>query len=73
MKKLQEEMANHPGSEDLDVESSVADGTSTRPMSAVGTPQPARSGIKLKLGNGGRANGNSSRGGTESAVQSDSD
>ncbi|SMQ53533.1 unnamed protein product [Zymoseptoria tritici ST99CH_3D7] len=72
MKKLQEEMANHPGSEDLE-EGSVADGISTRPMSTVGTPQPARSGIKLKLGNGGRANGNSSRGGTESAAQSDSD
>lgn len=73
MDKLREEMANHPGSQDLEGDS--ADGNSTRPMSSVGTPQPApKSGIKLKLGNGSsRANGNSSRGGTESLAQSDSE
>lgn len=73
MDKLREEMANHPGSQDLEGDS--ADGNSTRPMSSVGTPQPVpKSGIKLKLGNGSsRANGNSSRGGTESLAQSDSE
>lgn len=39
-------------------------------MSGVSTPQPTKSGIKLKL-NGTKANGNSSRGGTESVAQSD--
>jgi ATP-dependent helicase STH1/SNF2 len=39
-------------------------------MSGVSTPQPVKSGIKLKL-NGARPNGSSSRGGTESAAQSD--
>ncbi|KAK4501861.1 hypothetical protein PRZ48_007670 [Zasmidium cellare] len=70
--KLREETANYPKwQQDLEDESSVADGNSTRPMSSVSTPQPAtKPSIKLKL-NGARANGNSSRGGTESAAQSD--
>ncbi|KAI5365482.1 putative bromodomain, helicase, Helicase superfamily 1/2, ATP-binding domain-containing protein [Septoria linicola] len=66
--KLREESANFPQWQDLDGDS--ADGGSTRPMSGVSTPQPVKSGIKLKL-NGARANGHSSRGGTESLVQSD--
>ncbi|KAK5120002.1 hypothetical protein LTR85_007078 [Meristemomyces frigidus] len=68
--KLREETADHPELQDFDEQS--VDGTSTRPMSSVGTPQPAKSGFKLKL-NGARANGNSSRGGTESLAQSDED
>jgi ATP-dependent helicase STH1/SNF2 len=38
-------------------------------MSSVGTPQPPKSGIKLKLNNGGRPS--TSRQGTASVVQSD--
>ncbi|CAK1366197.1 Transcription regulatory protein SNF2 [Cercospora beticola] len=68
LEKLREETANFPQWQDFDGDS--ADGGSTRPMSGVSTPQPAKSGIKLKL-NGARANGNSSRGGTESVAQSD--
>ncbi|KAM3417658.1 Transcription regulatory protein SNF2 [Cercospora zeina] len=68
LEKLREETANFPQWQDFDGDS--ADGGSTRPMSGVSTPQPAKSGIKLKL-NGTRANGNSSRGGTESLAQSD--
>jgi len=49
------------------------DGASTRNISTVGTPQPPpKSGFKLKL-NGSRGNGQASRGGTESLVQSDDD
>ncbi|KAK4569992.1 transcriptional regulator [Recurvomyces mirabilis] len=67
--KLREETANHPDLQDFD-EASV-DGTSTRPISSVSTPQPPqKSGFKLKL-NGRGANGHSSRGGTESLVPSD--
>ncbi|EME43167.1 hypothetical protein DOTSEDRAFT_72522 [Dothistroma septosporum NZE10] len=70
--KLREQTAEHPRwQRDLEEDSSVADGMSTRPMSAAGTPQPAaKPSIKLKL-NGARLNGNTSRGGTESAAQSD--
>ncbi|EMC97393.1 hypothetical protein BAUCODRAFT_68199 [Baudoinia panamericana UAMH 10762] len=60
--KLRELTADHPDLQDFDDAS--ADGASTRPMSSVGTPQPAqKSGFKLKL-NGTRANGNSSMTGT---------
>ena len=75
--KLREETAEFPEWQDFDDQSSVADGTSTRPMSSVGTPPPQRSGFKLKL-NGTRAThsaggGATSRGGTDSLVQSDDD
>ena len=70
MEKLREETANYPEWQDWD-EPASADGGSTRPISSVGTPQPPqRSGFKLKL-NGARANGNSSRGGSDSLAQSD--
>ncbi|KAK5167385.1 transcriptional regulator [Saxophila tyrrhenica] len=70
VEKLREETANHPEFADFD-DQSAGDGASTRNISSVGTPQPApRSGFKLKL-NGSKANGNSSRGGTESVAQSD--
>ena len=50
---------------------SLADGLSTRPMSSAGTPQPR---ISLKLGAGRKsAISRSSRAGTESAMQSDSE
>ncbi|KXT15769.1 hypothetical protein AC579_1548 [Pseudocercospora musae] len=66
-KKITEETADHPRWQNWEDD----DGSSTRPSaSGVSTPQPVKSGIKLKL-NGSRANGNSSRGGTESLVQSD--
>ncbi|KAM0719229.1 hypothetical protein Q7P37_005134 [Cladosporium fusiforme] len=65
--KLREETAAHPEWQDFDDASSTADGASTRPMSSVGTPQPAKSGIKLKLN--GRPS--ASRQGTDSAAQSD--
>jgi ATP-dependent helicase STH1/SNF2 len=67
--KLREETADHPEWQDFDDASSTADGASTRPMSSVGTPQPPKSGIKLKLNNGGRPS--TSRQGTASVVQSD--
>lgn len=67
MTKLREETAAHPEWQDFDDASSTADGASTRPMSSVGTPQPAKSGIKLKLN--GRPS--ASRQGTDSAAQSD--
>ena len=71
IQKLREETENYP--EWQDWEETSADGASTRPISSVGTPQPPqRSGFKLKL-NGSRANGNSSRGGTDSLAQSDDD
>jgi len=65
--KLREETANFPEWQDFDDASSTADGASTRPMSSVGTPQPPKSGIKLKLN--GRPS--ASRQGTASVVQSD--
>lgn len=69
LEKLHEETRAHPEFQDYD--DSSADGTSTRPMSSVGTPQPPqKSGFKLKL-NGTRVTANSSRGGTESLAQSD--
>ena len=70
MNKLRDETAEHPEWQDFDDQTS-ADGASTRNISTVGTPQPPqRSGFKLKL-NGARANGNSSRAGTDSLGQSD--
>ncbi|KAK3715437.1 transcriptional regulator [Vermiconidia calcicola] len=70
LEKLREETANHPEWQDFD---ESGDGASTRPISSVGTPQPPqKSGFKLKL-NGARANGTSSRGGTDSLAQSDDD
>jgi ATP-dependent helicase STH1/SNF2 len=66
--KLREETANHPEWQDFDDASSTADGASTRPMSSVGTPQPPKSGIKLKLNNGRPS---TSRQGTDSVAQSD--
>jgi len=68
VEKLREETRDYPELQDFDDQES-ADGTSTRPMSSVGTPQPPKSGFKLKLN--GRANGNSSRAGTDSLAQSD--
>ncbi|KAK4548522.1 hypothetical protein LTR36_009432 [Oleoguttula mirabilis] len=68
--KLREETADHPELQDFDEQS--VDGTSTRPISSVGTPQPPKSGFKLKL-NGARGHARSSRGGTESLAQSDED
>jgi len=70
--KLREETADHPDWQDFDEQS--ADGASTRPMSSVSTPQPPqKSGFKLKLNNGSKANGSSSRQGTDSLAQSDED
>ncbi|KAF2720531.1 chromatin remodeling complex SWI/SNF component SWI2 [Polychaeton citri CBS 116435] len=69
--KLADETKEYPQFQNYD--NDTEDGGSTRPMSSVSTPQPqpARSGFRLRL-NGRGANGaNSSRGGTESAVQSD--
>jgi len=69
LEKLHEETREYPDFQDYD--DSSGDGTSTRPMSSVGTPQPPqKSGFKLRL-NGTRLTGNSSRGGTESLAQSD--
>lgn len=67
LSKLREETAAHPEFQDFDDASSTADGASTRPMSSVGTPQPPKSGIKLKLN--GRPS--ASRQGTDSVAQSD--
>ena len=68
LERLREETAKYPEWQDYDDSN---DGASTRPISSVGTPQPPqRSGFKLKL-NGARANGNSSRAGTDSLGQSD--
>ncbi|KAK5134811.1 hypothetical protein LTR08_006043 [Meristemomyces frigidus] len=70
--KLREETSNHPELQDFDDPS--ADGASTRNISSVGTPQPVpKSGFKLRLTGGPKASGRSSRGGTESAMQSDDD
>ena len=70
--KLREETAEYPEFQDFDDPS--ADGASTRNISSVGTPQPTpKSGFKLRLNGGGRGNGRGSRGGTESAMQSDDD
>ncbi|GAB7362068.1 hypothetical protein MBLNU230_g2102t1 [Neophaeotheca triangularis] len=69
--KLREETANHPEWQDFnnDDKSSMAEGGSTRQISAAGTPQPQRSGFKLKL-NGARSNG-TPRGGSKSRAASD--
>lgn len=71
--KLREQTADHPELQDFDEDvsasASISDPTS-RPMSSMGTPQPAKSGIKLKL-NGSRSAGVHSRQGTDSLAQSD--
>ncbi|QIW98608.1 hypothetical protein AMS68_004126 [Peltaster fructicola] len=67
--KLREQTADHPEWQDFDDVSSNFDAAS-RPISTVGTPQPARSGIKLKL-NGAKPNGGQSRQDTDSLAQSD--
>ena len=71
MDKLREETAEHPEFQDWE---ESADGMSTKNVSSVGTPVPQqpKSGFKLKLNGSRAANGQtSSRGGTESAMQSD--
>ncbi|KAK4902957.1 transcriptional regulator [Elasticomyces elasticus] len=69
MIKLREETRIRPDLHDC-VDPSV-DGASTRPISTVGTPQPPpKSGFKLKLIRT-RANGQTSRGGTERLAQCD--
>ncbi|KAK0853315.1 transcriptional regulator [Friedmanniomyces endolithicus] len=78
VEKLREETRGHPDLQDFDDVATSADGASTRPISTVGTPQPAqqqqqKSGFKLKLNNGARAGQGrvASRAGTESAAPSD--
>ncbi|TKA82412.1 hypothetical protein B0A49_00011 [Cryomyces minteri] len=70
LQKLREATGPYPDFQDYDdQDSSIRDGRSTAPMSSVGTPQasagPARK-LKLKLNQ-------SSRAGTDSAMQSDDD